>query len=101
MSGASGKVLAAIHVVPEAADAGPIARLREGDLVRIDADAGVLEVRMDGASWAARAPAGLDAAASRHGTGRELFGLMRSRVSHAERGASSLFVDEDEGAETA
>jgi phosphogluconate dehydratase len=101
MSGASGKVLAAIHVVPEAADAGPIARLRDGDTVRIDADAGVLETRMDGAAWDARPPTLPDAAAYRQGTGRELFGLMRSRVSPAERGASSLFVDEDAGVASA
>jgi phosphogluconate dehydratase len=95
MSGASGKVLAAIHVVPEAADAGPIARLRDGDPVRIDAEAGILDVQVDAATWAARTPARPDAAAYRHGTGRELFALMRSRVSPAEQGASGLFVDED------
>jgi phosphogluconate dehydratase len=95
MSGASGKVLAAIHLVPEAADAGPIARLREGDPVRIDADAGILDVGVDAATWAARTPTPPDSGAHRHGMGRELFALMRSRVSTAEQGAIGLFADED------
>jgi phosphogluconate dehydratase len=101
MSGASGKVLAAIHVVPEAADAGPIARLREGDPVRIDADAGTLDVRVDAATWAAREATPPDSSAYRRGTGRELFALMRSRVSTAEQGASGLFVSEDDDKEIA
>ena len=101
MSGASGKVLAAIHVVPEAADAGPIARLREGDPVRIDADAGTLDVYVDAATWAARAATPPDNGAYRHGMGRELFALMRNRVSTAEQGASGLFVSEDDDKEIA
>jgi phosphogluconate dehydratase len=101
MSGASGKVLAAIHVVPEAADAGPIARLREGDPVRIDADAGILDVHVDAATWAAREATPPDNGAYRYGTGRELFALMRSRVSTAEQGASGLFVSEDDDKEIA
>lgn len=95
MSGASGKVLAAIHVVPEAADAGAIARLRDGDRVRIDAEAGLLEACVDAATWAARTPERVAPGEHRHGTGRELFAVMRSRVGQAERGASSLFFDEN------
>src|SRR5207342_3414347 len=72
MSGASGKGLAAIHVTPEAADAGPISRLRDGDPVRIDADAGVMEVKVDVAEWNTRAPHVANLAANRHGMGREL-----------------------------
>jgi phosphogluconate dehydratase len=93
MSGASGKVLAAIHVVPEAADAGPIARLRDGDLVHIDAEAGVIEVVVDDAEWGARTPWRGDFSANRFGVGRELFGVMRAHVGTAEQGACSLFVD--------
>jgi phosphogluconate dehydratase len=90
MSGASGKVPAAIHCVPEALDGGPIARLRDGDPVRIDALAGTLDVLVDPAEWAARTPATLDAAQAEenaHGLGRELFAGMRRNVSGAEQGA--------------
>jgi phosphogluconate dehydratase len=93
MSGASGKVLAAIHVVPEAACAGAIARLRDGDVVRIDSDAGTLEVLLDAAQWAAREPQRPDLSGNRHGVGRELFGLMRAHAGSAEEGGSALFVE--------
>ena len=56
MSGASGKVPAAIHVTPEAADGGPLARVRDGDIVRLDAEAGTLEALVEPAEWAARDP---------------------------------------------
>jgi phosphogluconate dehydratase len=92
MSGASGKVLAAIHLVPEAADAGPIARLREGDVVHIDAEAGVIRADVPEAEWAARTPWQGDFSANRAGVGRELFGLMRANVGTAEQGACSLFA---------
>jgi phosphogluconate dehydratase len=91
MSGASGKVLAAIHVVPEAHCGGAIAKLRAGDFVRIDAEAGVLEAQVDAATWSARAPARVDVAGNQFGLGRELFGLMRDRAGTAEEGACSLF----------
>jgi phosphogluconate dehydratase len=90
MSGASGKVLAAIHVVPEAACGGAIAKLRDGDLVRIDAEAGVLEV--EAVDWDARVPDRIDVAGNHFGLGRELFGLMRANAGTAEEGACSLFV---------
>lgn len=93
MSGASGKVLAAIHVTPEAADAGAIARLREGDPVRIDAEAGTVSVLIDAESWSAREPVLPPLAGNRHGTGRELFGLMRAHTGTAEEGACALFGD--------
>jgi phosphogluconate dehydratase len=92
MSGASGKVLAAIHVVPEASCGGAIAKLREGDLVRIDAEAGVLEAQVDAAQWNAREPARIDVSGNKFGLGRELFGLMRLHAGTAEEGACSLFV---------
>ena len=94
MSGASGKVLAAIHVSPEAADRGPIARVRNGDLLRIDADAGVLEALVEPGEWAARAAAVPALQPNRVGLGREMFALMRAQVGTAEQGACSLFVDE-------
>jgi phosphogluconate dehydratase len=90
MSGASGKVPAAIHVVPEALDGGPIAKLRDGDPVRVDALAGTLDVLVDPADWAARKAATLDPAQAEdngHGLGRELFAGMRRNVSGAEQGA--------------
>ncbi len=91
MSGASGKVLAAIHVVPEALDGGAIARLRDGDIISIDADSGRFDVEVDAAEWAARTPAPIDIAGNSVGLGRELFGLMRRACGTAEQGACSLF----------
>ena len=88
MSGASGKVPAAIHVTPEAAEGGAIAKIRDGDIVRVDAVAGRLEVVVDPAEWAARAPAEADLAASHTGVGRELFGVFRGNVGPADRGAA-------------
>ncbi|MCB2041504.1 MAG: dihydroxy-acid dehydratase, partial [Rhodoferax sp.] len=92
MSGASGKVPAAIHVSPEAAAGGPLARLRDGDRVRLDADAGMLQALVDPQEWAARAPAIMppeQAQANGRGLGRELFAGMRRNVTTAEEGACS------------
>jgi len=94
MSGASGKVPAAIHVTPEAADGGALAKLRDGDLIRIDAEAGTMDVMLDQAQWQAREAQPLDLAGNQSGMGRELFGLMRNRVGPAERGACALFADD-------
>ncbi|HZF80108.1 MAG TPA: phosphogluconate dehydratase [Rubrivivax sp.] len=90
MSGASGKVPAAIHVCPEALAGGPLARLRDGDVVRMDATAGVLAALVDEAEWDARTPATIDEAhaeANAHDLGRELFAGMRRNVKGAEEGA--------------
>jgi phosphogluconate dehydratase len=87
MSGASGKVLAAIHVTPEAVADGVIGKIRDGDMVRIDADAGVLAVSADD-DPVARPVREFDLSAHRAGTGRELFAVFRQAVSGAERGAS-------------
>ena len=90
MSGASGKVPAAIHVSPEALAGGPLSKLREGDLVRLDAVAGTLNALVDPAVWAARGLAQLapkNAAINGHGLGRELFAGMRRNVLTAEEGA--------------
>ncbi|GAB3382432.1 phosphogluconate dehydratase [Lysobacter fragariae] len=94
MSGASGKVLAAIHVTPEAADGAAIARVRDGDLIRIDAEAGVMEALVATREWDAREPALPSLQHNRTGVGRELFALMRAQVGTAEQGACSLFVEE-------
>jgi phosphogluconate dehydratase len=88
MSGASGKVPAAIHVTPEVKGGGPLGRVRDGDLLRLDAEAGTLDALVDAADWDSRGappPASEDAG---HGCGRELFGLFRNAVSGAESGAS-------------
>ena len=88
-------MLAAIHVTPEAADAGALAKLREGDLIRIDAEAGIMETLVDAAELNTRALAQASLAANRIGHGRELFALMRNQVGPAEQGACSLFLGED------
>ncbi|GAA4141903.1 phosphogluconate dehydratase [Actinomadura keratinilytica] len=88
MSGASGTVPAAIHVSPEAAADGPLARLRDGDIVRLDADKGLLEVLVSDEELAAREPhGGAPARGEWTGTGRELFDAFRLAVGPAERGA--------------
>ncbi|MCY1348749.1 Phosphogluconate dehydratase [compost metagenome] len=96
MSGASGKVPAAIHVCPEALRGGALARVRTGDPMRVDAPAGVLEVLVPEDEWRAREAAHPDLSANRHGVGRDLFAAFRSNVSTAESGACTLFADEGE-----
>jgi phosphogluconate dehydratase len=88
MSGASGKVLAAIQVTPEAADGGAIGRIRTGDTVSIDAVRGVLSVAAKGEALDARAAREPDLARNHQGMGRELFTTFRTQVSSAEHGAS-------------
>jgi phosphogluconate dehydratase len=90
MSGASGKVPAAIHVTPEAAKGGPLAKVRTGDLIRVDAEQGTLQAYVPDDVWAARAFETTDLSANTRGTGRELFGAMRASVSSAEEGAMSF-----------
>ncbi|WP_406625786.1 phosphogluconate dehydratase [Acidovorax sp. SDU_ACID1] len=90
MSGASGKVPAAIHVSPEAHTGGPLARVRDGDVIRLDAVAGTLEVLVDAAEWQARVPDTMSAAQDQdnaHGLGRELFAGFRRNALSAEEGA--------------
>ena len=88
MSGASGKTPAAIHVTPEALHEGPISRIEDGDIIRLDAEAGVLEVKTD--NLMDRSPSGRGAN-SHDGVGRELFGGLRAPVSRADEGACTLF----------
>lgn len=85
MSGASGKVPAAIHISPEAAAGGPIAKLQDGDIMRLDAITGQIEVLSDG--FGARVPLTMDLSANKHGVGRELFEMFRQNVGTASEGA--------------
>jgi len=88
LSGASGKVPGALHVTPEAEDGGGIARIQDGDVIRLDAVTGRLEVKVDAAEWERRVPVTADLSASHAGTGRELFAAFRNVVSTADTGAS-------------
>jgi phosphogluconate dehydratase len=92
MSGASGKVPAAIHVTPEAADGGAIAKICNGDTIRLDAVAGRLEVLVDAAEWASRSAATADLSGNDFGVGRELFMPFRSQVNRADEGATIFRV---------
>jgi phosphogluconate dehydratase len=85
MSGASGKVPSAIHVCPEAADQGPIARVRDGDIIRLDATTGTIEVR--GVDLSTRSPATADLSGNGTGVGREIFEVFRKNVGLAADGA--------------
>ena len=89
MSGASGKVPAAIHVTPEVADGGPLGRVRDGDLIRVDAETGVLEAKVSTAVWEMREVAPVPTQTV--GYGRELFAALRAANNGAEAGAACLF----------
>ncbi|SNY41806.1 6-phosphogluconate dehydratase [Arsukibacterium tuosuense] len=95
MSGASGKVPAAIHVTPEAVDGGAIGRIKTGDMMLVDGNSGKLEVLVDAAEFNARELAQSDLSHNFYGMGREMFGAMRAQLSGAEQGACSLFVTEE------
>lgn len=90
MSGASGKIPAAIHLTPEACAGGPLAKVRDGDIIRLNATVGMINVLVDEDEWAAREVAELSDTKryhNAHGFGRELFGGMRKNVLSAEEGA--------------
>jgi phosphogluconate dehydratase len=89
LSGASGKFPAAIHMTPEASRGGPLARVREGDIIRMDGEAGTLDVLVDPAEWAARTLAPNTAPAA-HDLGRNLFAMNRRLVGPADQGAISI-----------
>jgi len=91
MSGASGKIPAAIHLTPEALHGGAIAKIQDGDMIRLDAHTGELTLLVDEAELAARDCATQDLSAHQFGMGREMFAGMRSLVSGAEEGASIFF----------
>ena len=86
MSGASGAVPAAIHLTPEAACGGPIGRIRDGDVVRLDSHTGMLAAEVNETEWNRRKTPGADLSANASGMGRELFGLFRAHAAPAEEG---------------
>jgi phosphogluconate dehydratase len=88
LSGASGKVPAAIHVTPEALDGGMIGRVQTGDIVRLDATAGTLEILVPDGTLEGRPVGVADLSGNAHGTGRELFAMFRNLASRADQGAS-------------
>ena len=94
MSGASGKVPAAIHVSPEAKAGGPLAKVMDGDVIRLDAVAGTLQVLVAESEWAVRPTATMPVAlieANGIGMGRDLFSGMRRQATTAEEGACTWF----------
>lgn len=99
MSGASGKVPAAIHLSPEASVGGPLAKVRSGDLLRLDAEAGTLDILIPAEEWQNRSADVPDLKSSAFGVGRELFGGMRQLATSAETGAMTfahpLWADAD------
>jgi phosphogluconate dehydratase len=97
MSGASGKVPAAIHVTPECLAGGPLARVRDGDPIVLDGERGLLEARVDAAEWQARQPVVADLSEFHHGMGRELFAAFRANVLGAEEGAVTFNAAEPRG----
>lgn len=90
MSGASGKVPAAIHVTPEVLAGGTLGLVRSGDMLRLDADNGILEALVSADVWQQRTRATADLRASHVGMGRELFAMFRAAVSAAEEGATTF-----------
>jgi phosphogluconate dehydratase len=91
MSGASGKVPAAIHLCPEALDGGLIAKIKDGDMINLDGETGDLTLLVDSQELAARELASFQINGHHQGMGREIFGFMRRNLSSAETGACSLF----------
>lgn len=95
MSGASGKVPAAIHVTPEAIDGGVIAKIQTGDLMLVDGETGLLQLFVSDEELAKREAATRDMSESYYGMGREIFGGLRTVLTGAEQGACSLFTTEE------
>ena len=90
MSGASGKVPAAIHVSPEILAGGPLGLVRDGDIIRLDASAGTLQALVPLEVWNARSQATADLSPHHIGMGRELFSMFRSNIGEAEQGAATF-----------
>jgi len=91
MSGASGKVPAAIHLCPEALDGGLIAKIKNGDMINLDGETGELNLLVDSQELAKREISQFKVNGHHQGMGREIFGFMRRNLSSAETGACSLF----------
>jgi len=94
MSGASGKVPAAIHISPGADQDGPLAKVQDGDIIELDPDNGSLMVEISEAVMAERALPEVDLSANEFGMGRELFAKFRENVGAPNTGASALFGDD-------
>ncbi|MDO8938839.1 MAG: phosphogluconate dehydratase [Methylicorpusculum sp.] len=94
MSGASGKVPSAIHMCPECADGGPLAKVRNGDIIHLNTQTGEINVLIDKTEFNARKPAINSANDHHHGMGRELFAGFRLNATSAENGASNLFFND-------
>ncbi len=94
MSGASGKVPSAIHMCPECEDGGPLAKVRNGDIIRLDTINGSVNVLIDEREFNARRPAVNHAKDHHHGMGRELFAGFRLNASSAETGATNVFIND-------
>ncbi len=94
MSGASGKVPSAIHMCPECADGGPLAKVRNGDMIYLNTETGEVNVLVDKAEFNARRPAVNSAKDHHHGMGRELFAGFRLNASSAETGATNVFIND-------
>ncbi|EJN08011.1 phosphogluconate dehydratase [Herbaspirillum sp. YR522] len=90
MSGASGKVPSAIHVTPEVLGGGPLGRVRTGDMIRLDTEAGILEALVPADEWERRALDTADLFDNQHGMGRELFSMFRNAVGTAEQGGATF-----------
>ena len=90
MSGASGKVPAAIHITPEAYYGGPLAKLRDGDVIRLCAARGEIEALVESGEWTVRAAVSMPP--QEMGTGRELFAMMRLGADEAEKGGSAMLA---------
>lgn len=90
MSGASGRVPAAIHCVPEALNQGALARIRHGDVIRVDWGQGILEAQVPEQIWRSRIPTVPDLSAHQSGCGRDLFGIYRDTVCPADEGAATF-----------
>ena len=94
MSGASGKVPAAIHVTPECVSGGALAKVREGDVILLDAERSILEAKVPADEWARRESATCDLSGHHFGMGRELFAGFRANATGAEQGAVTFAVPE-------
>lgn len=92
LSGASGKVPSVIHLTPEAAQEGPLAKVRDGDIIRIDVRAKSLELKVSAEEMASREPVKPDLSAYHVGFGRQIFSTIRNHLSGAECGATTLFL---------
>jgi len=88
MSGASGKIPAAIHMTPEALDNGPIGLIRDGDMIELDAESGTLRLLVSEEELSSRQSAQCDLSSVHYGMGRELFAPLRATVGLAEEGAT-------------